>query len=244
MNEIIYGIHPIITLLNSDPSCFKKIYISNNIKKKRFLKILSIINKKRIIKQFVSKKWLNQKIKNKKHQGFLAEINTRKKYKESDLYLFFKKKNVFFLVLDCITDQHNLGACLRSANAAGVNAVIIQKKRSAKLNSISKKVACGAQEYTPLIEVTNISRTLRYFKNNNIFIIGTSNKAKFSLYKSDFVKSIALVVGREDKGMRKLTIQNCDQLVYIPILGKISSLNVSVAAGICLFEAVRQRFYS
>lgn len=244
MSEIIYGIHPIVALLDSDPSCFKKIYISNNIKKKRFLKILNVIKKKKISKQFVSKKWLNKYIKNKRHQGFLAEVYTRKKYRESDLSLFFLKKNVFFLILDCITDQHNLGACLRSANAAGVNAVIIQKKRSAKLNSVSKKISCGAQEYTPLIEVINISRTLRYLKKNNIFIIGTSDKAKFSLYQSNFLQSFALVVGREDKGIRKLTVKNCDQLIYIPTVGKISSLNVSVATGVCLFEALRQRLYS
>lgn len=244
MNEIVYGIHTIFALLESDPSCFKKIYILKKVKNKRFLKILNIINKKKIDKEFVSEKWLNRILKNKKSQGILAEIIVKKKYKENDLNSFFFKKNIFFLVLDCITDQHNLGACLRSANAAGVSAVIIQKKRSAKLNPISRKIACGAQEYTPLIEVTNISRTLKYLKNNNILIIGTSNKGNYPLYKVDFTKSFALVMGREDKGIRQLTIKNCDKLIYIPTLGKISSLNVSVATGICLFEALRQRLYS
>lgn len=244
MNEIVYGIHTIFALLESDPSCFKKIYILKKVKNKRFLKILNIINKKKIDKEFVSEKWLNRILKNKKSQGILAEIIVKKKYKENDLNSFFLKKNIFFLVLDCITDQHNLGACLRSANAAGVSAVIIQKKRSAKLNPISRKIACGAQEYTPLIEVTNISRTLKYLKNNNILIIGTSNKGNYPLYKVDFTKSFALVMGREDKGIRQLTIKNCDKLIYIPTLGKISSLNVSVATGICLFEALRQRLYS
>ena len=149
--------------------------------------------------------------------------------------------NGLLLVLDGITDPHNLGACLRSADAAGVHAVIVPKDRSAQLNATAKKVACGAAESVPLIRVTNLARTMRMLQEENIWIVGTAGEADHTLYQSKMTGRLALVMGAEGEGMRRLTREHCDELISIPMAGSVSSLNVSVATGICLFEAVRQR---
>ena len=143
--------------------------------------------------------------------------------------------------LDGVTDPHNLGACLRSADAAGVHAVIVPKDRSAQLNATAKKVACGAAESVPLIRVTNLARTMRMLQEENIWIVGTAGEADHTLYQSKMTGRLALVMGAEGEGMRRLTREHCDELISIPMAGSVSSLNVSVATGICLFEAVRQR---
>ncbi|MGQ7192062.1 23S rRNA (guanosine(2251)-2'-O)-methyltransferase RlmB, partial [Escherichia sp. HC-TM1] len=140
-----------------------------------------------------------------------------------------------------VTDPHNLGACLRSADAAGVHAVIVPKDRSAQLNATAKKVACGAAESVPLIRVTNLARTMRMLQEENIWIVGTAGEADHTLYQSKMTGRLALVMGAEGEGMRRLTREHCDELISIPMAGSVSSLNVSVATGICLFEAVRQR---
>lgn len=145
------------------------------------------------------------------------------------------------LILDGITDPHNLGACLRSAEAAGIDAVIVPKDKSAQLNATAKKVACGAAESVPLIRVTNLARTLRQLQQQHIWIVGTAGEANHTLYESKLTGAIALVMGAEGEGMRRLTREHCDELISIPMAGVVSSLNVSVATGVCLFEAVRQR---
>ena len=138
--------------------------------------------------------------------------------------------------------SHNLGACLRTADAAGVNAVIVPKDKSAQLTSIARKVACGAAETVPLIRVTNLARTLRDLQqNHNIWVVGTAGEATETIYQSKLTGSLALVMGAEGEGMRRLTREHCDQLISIPMAGSVSSLNVSVATGVCLFEIVRQR---
>jgi 23S rRNA (guanosine2251-2'-O)-methyltransferase len=147
----------------------------------------------------------------------------------------------FLLVLDGVTDPHNLGACLRSADAAGVHAVIVPRDRSAQLNATAKKVACGAAENVPLIRVTNLARTLRLLQEMNVWVVGTAGEADHTLYQSKMTGPMALVMGAEGEGMRRLTREHCDELISIPMAGTVSSLNVSVATGICLFEAVRQR---
>jgi 23S rRNA (guanosine2251-2'-O)-methyltransferase len=146
-----------------------------------------------------------------------------------------------FLVLDGVQDPHNLGACLRTADAAGVRAVIMPKARTAPLSATVSKVASGAAEHIPVIQVTNLARTLRQMQEAGIWIIGTADDAGCSLYGADFKRAVALVMGGEGAGLRENTRQHCDLLVRIPMAGSVESLNVSVAAGICLFEAVRQR---
>lgn len=145
------------------------------------------------------------------------------------------------LVLDNITDPHNLGACLRTADAAGVQAVIIPKDKSATLNATVRKVACGAAEVIPLVTVTNLARTLEKLQQRGLWIVGTAGEAEQEIYQQDLTIPTVLVMGAEGKGMRRLTRDHCDYLVKLPMLGSVSSLNVSVATGICLFEAVRQR---
>ncbi|MDE4007549.1 23S rRNA (guanosine(2251)-2'-O)-methyltransferase RlmB, partial [Glaesserella parasuis] len=165
-----------------------------------------------------------------------------KELNESDLdQILDRKANPFLLILDGVTDPHNLGACLRTADTAGVDAVIVPKDKSAQLTSTARKVACGAAETVPLIRVTNLARTMRELQERNIWIVGTAGEATESLYQVKLTGSIALVMGAEGDGMRRLTREHCDQLVSIPMAGSVSSLNVSVATGVCLFEIVRQK---
>ena len=147
----------------------------------------------------------------------------------------------FLLILDGVQDPHNLGACLRTADAAGVHAVIVPKDRAVGLTPAVRTVACGAAEHIPLIQVTNLARTMRNLQKADVWLAGTADRAEQSLYEADLTGPLALVMGSEGKGLRRLTGDTCDFLLRIPMLGSVESVNVSVAAGICLFEAVRQR---
>lgn len=180
---------------------------------------------------------------NARHQGVIARVvDTPIPYKdihdilESDL-----KEPPFFLVLDGVEDPHNLGACLRVADAMGVHAVIAPKDRAAGLNATVRKVACGAAETVPFIAVTNLARTLRELKDAGVFIVGAAAEANADLPSTDLSGPLALVLGAEGTGLRRLTQENCDSLISIPMFGSVESLNVSVASGICLYEARRQR---
>lgn len=145
------------------------------------------------------------------------------------------------LILDGITDVHNFGACLRSADAAGAHGVVVPKDRAAPLNATVRKVACGAAESVPVYQVTNLARAMQRLKEQGVWITGTAGETEVSLYDMDFKGPCALVMGAEGKGMRRLTREACDGLVKLPMAGTVSSLNVSVATGICLYEIVRQR---
>jgi 23S rRNA (guanosine2251-2'-O)-methyltransferase len=147
----------------------------------------------------------------------------------------------FLLILDGIQDPHNLGACLRTADAAGVDAVILPRDRSAPLNATVRKVACGAAEFVPVVRVTNLARIMRAIRDRGIWVYGAAGEAESTLYQTDLSGPLALVLGGEGKGLRRLTREHCDGLVSIPLDGSVSSLNVSVATGVCLFEARRQR---
>ena len=147
----------------------------------------------------------------------------------------------FLLILDNIQDPHNLGACLRTADGAGVQAVIAPKDRSVRMTKAVRTVACGAAENVPFVQVTNLARLLDQLKERNIWIVGTADSANQTIYELDMVGPLAIVMGSEGKGLRRLTTQKCDFLARLPMAGQVESLNVSVAAGVCLFEAVRQR---
>ena len=153
------------------------------------------------------------------------------------------RKPPFLLVLDGVTDPHNLGACMRSAEAAGVDAVVVPKDRSATLDGTVRKVAAGAAEFVPFAAATNLARTLDELKKRNVWVVGLDDAAKQTLYSIDLTGPLALVLGAEGEGMRRLTKERCDHLAHIPMSGKVSSLNVSVAAGVAMFEAIRQRQY-
>lgn len=180
------------------------------------------------------------------HQGVLAEIKT-KQLNEHDLWSLLAQRlqeptrPPFLLVLDEVQDPHNLGACLRSANAAGVDAVIIPQDRSASMTATVRKIAAGAAETTPVFSVTNLASTLEKLKKSGIWCYGLDQSATQLIYATQLTGALALVLGAEDKGLRRLTRERCDGLIAIPMVGTVSSLNVSVAAGICLFEALRQR---
>ncbi len=145
------------------------------------------------------------------------------------------------LVLDGVTDPHNLGACLRTADAAGATAVIVPKDKSATLTPVVRKVACGAAEVIPLVAVTNLARTLEKLQQRGLWVVGTAGEAEQEIYQQDLTGPLVMIMGAEGKGMRRLTREHCDFLVKLPMAGSVSSLNVSVATGVCLFEAVRQR---
>ena len=195
-----------------------------------------------VVIQLANRQFLDEKSEGAVHQGIIARVKPGRQYQENDLPdLLAQLDQPFLLILDGVTDPHNLGACLRSADAAGVHAVIVPKDRSAQLNATAKKVACGAAENVPLIRVTNLARTMRLLQEENVWIVGTAGEADHTLFQSKMTGPMALVMGAEGEGMRRLTREHCDELISIPMAGSVSSLNVSVATGICLFEAVRQR---
>ena len=193
--------------------------------------------------KYVTKERLDQLSETGKHQGVIAYAAAYEYATVEEILDNARQKGEapFLFLLDNIEDPHNLGACLRSADAAGVHAVIVPKDRSAQLNATAKKVACGAAESVPLIRVTNLARTMRMLQEENIWIVGTAGEADHTLYQSKMTGRLALVMGAEGEGMRRLTREHCDELISIPMAGSVSSLNVSIATGICLFEAVRQR---
>jgi 23S rRNA (guanosine2251-2'-O)-methyltransferase len=178
------------------------------------------------------------------HQGIAAQVNAPAALGEKalDELLTALEEPPLLLVLDGVQDPHNLGACLRSADAAGAHAVIAPRDRAAGLTPVACKVASGAAESVPFIQVTNLARTLRHLRDGwQVRVVGTAGEAETLLYDADLTGPLALVMGSEEKGLRRLTREQCDLLVRLPMAGAVESLNVSVAAGVALFEAVRQR---
>ncbi|WOA52977.1 23S rRNA (guanosine(2251)-2'-O)-methyltransferase RlmB [Dickeya solani] len=242
MSEIIYGIHAVKALLEQDPQRFLEVFTLKGREDRRLQPLIAELEANGIAVQVANRQWLDDKVEGAVHQGIVARVKEGRQYQENDLPgLLASLDTPFLLVLDGVTDPHNLGACLRSADAAGVHAVIVPRDRSAQLNATAKKVACGAAETVPLIRVTNLARTLRFLQEQNVWIVGTAGEADHSLYQSKLTGPLALVMGAEGEGMRRLTREHCDELISIPMAGSVSSLNVSVATGVCLFEAVRQR---
>ncbi|MCP1438509.1 23S rRNA (guanosine2251-2'-O)-methyltransferase [Erwinia persicina] len=242
MSEIVFGLHAVQALLDSDPQRFQEVFILKGRDDRRLQPVVKALEAQGIVIQVASRQWLDSQVEGGVHQGIVARVKAGRQYQENDLPdLLEKLEKPFLLILDGVTDPHNLGACLRSADAAGVHAVIVPKDRSAQLNATAKKVASGAAENVPLIRVTNLARTMRMLQEANVWIVGTAGEADHTLYQSKMTGPMALVMGAEGEGMRRLTREHCDELISIPMAGSVSSLNVSVATGICLFEAVRQR---
>ena len=244
--EMVYGIHAVTSLLSHHGESVAQLFLQadrKDKKDKRFQEILDSAKRAGIPIVECSRAELDEKCA-EVHQGVLAlsRPSIQEKH-EKDLDALLENLNhpPFLLVLDGVTDPHNLGACLRSAEAAGVDAVIVTKDKSAQLSPTVRKVACGAAEIVPFISVTNLVRTLQSLQQRGIWIFGAAGEAPQSVYQADLKGPLALVLGSEGKGLRRLTRENCDTLVAIPMAGEVSSLNVSVSTGICLFEAVRQR---
>ena len=206
--------------------------------------ILELAKNAHVTVQFVANKTLDKLTHQANHQGVVIRrkvTTTDSKIDLASVLAIEDGDKALFLVLDGVQDPHNLGACLRTADAVGVRAVILPKDRAVGLNETVRKVACGAAENTPVIHVTNLSRALREMQDAGIWVIGTADEAENTIYEEDLTSSIALVMGSEGQGLRQNTRKHCDKLVNIPMAGVVESLNVSVAAGVCLYEARRQR---
>lgn len=244
--EVVFGIHAVNALLKSSPERFIEMFLLKGRDDERLLPIINLARKYGIATQMVQRRVLDDKSFGEQHQGVLARVKPGKMFTENDLddiIIATEKKDIppFLLILDGVTDPHNLGACLRNADAAGVQAIIVPKDNAAKITATVRKVAVGAVESVPLVQVTNLSRTIKHLQQMGVWVVGTAGETDTCLYDVKLSGPIALVMGAEGKGMRRLTRENCDQLVKLPMAGSVSSLNVSVATGICLFEMVRQR---
>ena len=241
--EYIFGIHAATTTLNRDSKRVKGMWVQKGRNDNRMQKLLDLAAQQGIRMQWASRKELDDMVEGGVHQGVVVAVEPIQAKNEQFLDSMLDKleEPAFLLVLDGVTDPHNLGACLRTADAAGVHAVIAPKDKSAPLNATASKVACGAAEVVPYVLVTNLARTLKDLQQRGIWITGTAGEAQTLIYDADLKGPMALVMGAEGKGMRRLTREHCDHLVKIDMAGEVSSLNVSVATGVCLFEAVRQR---
>ena len=240
--EYVFGIHAVQTKLQRNPERVQELWFQEGREDQRLNQVKALADAQGIECQIMPRRELDNKVKGR-HQGVVAGCTPNPAKDEHFLMQLLAELNepVFLLILDGVTDPHNLGACLRTADAAGVHAVIAPKDKSASLNSTVSKVACGAAESIPFVQVTNLARCLKSLQDAGIWITGTAGEATQHIYQTDLKGNMALVMGAEGEGMRRLTREGCDQLVKIPMAGEVSSLNVSVAAGVCLFEAVRQR---
>lgn len=239
--RLIHGFHPIMARLRHDPESVKEIYLDNNRQDRRVKDLLRLAEQAGARVVQVEHSRVEGMAPNARHQGVVARVDSRQKAIHLDDVLDTLEEPPFLLVLDGITDPRNLGACLRVADAAGVHAVIAPKDRAVGLTDVAMKAASGAAETVPYIMVTNLARTLRELKERDIWVIGTAGEASEDLYTAQWPIATAWVMGAEGDGMRRLTRETCDALVHIPMGGSVESLNVSVAAGVCLFEAVRRR---
>lgn len=241
-NELIYGIHAVSALLERQPERILEAWVLKGREDDRLLPLLNQLQRFGISIQQVTRKTLDDKSEGASHQGVMVRVREGRKFDEQDLWtILASHQQPFLLVLDGVTDPHNLGACLRNADAAGAQALIVPRDKSVSLNATARKVACGAAEFVPFIQVTNLARTLRELQEKGVWVVGAAGEADHDLYHSKLTGPLALVMGAEGSGMRRLTREHCDELVSIPMAGSVSSLNVSVATGIFLFEAVRQR---
>jgi len=245
-DELVFGIHAVNALIKCSPERCIELFLLKGRDDERLIPIINLARKYGISTQLVNRRVLDDKSENGQHQGVVARVKAGKIYTENDLDDILQKTEQkgeppFLLILDGITDPHNLGACIRNADAAGVQAIIVPKDNAAGLTATVRKVAVGAAETVPLIQVTNLVRTMKQLQQQGVWIVGTAGETDTCLYDTKLSGSMALVMGAEGKGMRRLTRETCDELVKLPMAGSVSSLNVSVAAGICLFEIVRQR---
>jgi 23S rRNA (guanosine2251-2'-O)-methyltransferase len=239
--RLIHGFHAIISRLRQTPDDVREIYLASGRQDARSKDLQRLAGDAgvRVISTDATR--LDGMAGGAQHQGVVAKVAAQMRHVSIEDVLDALSGPALLLVLDGVTDPHNLGACLRVADAAGVQAVIAPKDRACGLNATAIKVASGAADTVPYIAVTNLARTLRELKERDIWVIGTAGEATRDLYEVDQRRSIAWVMGAEGDGMRRLTRDTCDELVHIPMAGSVESLNVSVSAGVCLFETVRQR---
>jgi 23S rRNA (guanosine2251-2'-O)-methyltransferase len=241
--NIIFGLLPVLEALRANSRRIEKILIADGAREHRIAEILDLARQNHVPFQKLGRESLSKFVEyGANHQGVIA-FTASADYRDADELLesIAAKENALVLILDGIEDPRNLGAILRAAECAGVDGTFIPEHRAASLTETVVKTSAGATEYTPIAKVKNLNRLIEDLKNNNIWVVGTSGDAEMNYADWDWTRSTALVLGSEGKGLHRLVAENCDALVKIPMQGKIESLNVSVAAGVILFEAVRQR---
>ena len=239
----IFGFHSLEAILNSSPELILSVFVQNGRRDRRMQDLLTKLENQKIKYSSTDKNILDRLAKGELHHGVLAEITLPTLPGQDKLIEHIKHYSInpLILILDSIQDPRNLGACLRNANAAGVDCVVVNKDRSAPINALAHKTSAGAINQIKIFQVTNLVRTIKELQKNGIWVLGLDGLSNNSLYKANLCEPIALVMGSEGKGLRKLVKTSCDELVSIPMMGNIESLNVSVAAGIALFESRRQR---
>lgn len=243
----VFGWHAVVALLHADPLRIKVLWVDQQRRDKRSEALIQAAEQAGVSIHWVTRKTLDKLCPEVNHQGVVAQCKASASGQSLGLseQEFIATLDVtqapLLLVLDGVTDPHNLGACLRCADGAGVSGVIIPRHRAVGLTPVVRKVACGAAETMPLLQVTNLVRTLKTLQDMGFWVVGTSGEATTSLYETRLDGPMVLVMGAEGKGARRLTQQACDTLLHIPMHGHVPSLNVSVATGICLYEALRQR---
>jgi 23S rRNA (guanosine2251-2'-O)-methyltransferase len=240
-NQVLFGFHAVTVRLKAAPKSVREVHVDATRRDQRMRQFVERAREAgaRLIDSDDER--LHKLCGSTRHQGVVARVEKLALSHSLDDTLDAVDGDPLLLVLDGITDPHNLGACLRVADGAGAHAVIAPKDHAVGVNATVAKVASGAADTVPYFMVTNLARTLNELKERNIRIIGTSDDAPQSLYELDLLGPLALVLGAEGSGMRQLTRKTCDQLVRLPMHGAVESLNVSVASGVCLYEAMRQR---
>lgn len=241
-NERLFGLHAVRAVLQRDPARVVQLTLTDRRDDRRIAEIESLARAAGVAVRRVDAQALSRLAGDGVHQGAVAEVQARRPWNEGDLLDALREAVApLVLVLDGVQDPHNLGACLRTADACGALAVVVPKDRAAPLNATARKVAAGAAETTPVVVVTNLARTLKLLKEAGLWIVGAAGEAPQRAFEVDLKGAVAIVVGAEGHGLRQLTRQHCDFLVSLPQTGAVESLNVSVATGMLLYEALRQR---
>ena len=240
-SRLIYGFHAVLGKLRRDPEVVFELYLSASRSDARAKEVAHLAEAQNVRLITAEADRLDGMVGTRRHQGVIARVDARSRELKLADVLEVLDENALILVLDGVQDPHNLGACLRVADAAGAHAVVAPKDRAVGLNATAIKVASGAADSVPYITVTNLARALREMQEAGIWVVGAAGEAEKSLYEIDQKGPVAWVLGAEGDGLRRLTRETCDELARIPMLGTVESLNVSVASGVCLFEARRQR---
>jgi 23S rRNA (guanosine2251-2'-O)-methyltransferase len=240
-SKLIFGFHAVTSRLRHEASSVEEIYVDAERHDRRMQDLIRVAKEASVRIILADDQRLSSMVGTRRHQGVVCKAGALSLARNLDELLDAIEGPPLLLILDGVTDPHNLGACLRVADGAGAHAVIAPKDHAAGINATVAKVASGAAETVPYFMVTNLARTLGELKERNIWCIGTSEEAPKTIHQVDLKGPVALVLGAEGAGMRQLTRKTCDELVAIPMRGAVESLNVSVASGICLYEALRQR---
>ncbi len=240
-SKLIFGFHPVTARLRHDAASVEEIYVDASRHDRRMGDLLRAAKGANVRIIQADDQRLDAMVGTRRHQGVVARAGELSLARNLAELLDGIQGPPLLLLLDGVTDPHNLGACLRVADGAGAHAVIAPKDRAVGLNATAAKVASGAADTVPYITVTNLARTMRELQERDVWLTGTTEDAEQTLYDVDYSGGTAFVMGSEGEGLRRLTRENCDRLVNLPMLGSVESLNVSVATGICLYEARRQR---